>query len=93
VRAAVYHDHAMYYIDARALQFSVAAQDAEQPDSRIVIPKHELVTWHSDLRDWRRVKISWNGHVYVVSRTAWDNALPGTSCQGTPRNKRHWLDG
>jgi hypothetical protein len=85
----------MQSLQVRSLQFSVSAQEAEHTGGCVAIPRHELVTLHSELRDWRRVKITWNAHVYVVSRTAWDNAMPVTSADETraasSRAKRPWL--
>jgi hypothetical protein len=59
----------------RQLQCPVSAADTST-GAFVLIPRFEVLSWHSDLRDWRRVSIVWNGMRYVVSRSAWENAAP-----------------
>jgi hypothetical protein len=59
----------------RQLQCPVSAAETST-GSFVLIPRFEVLSWHSDLRDWRRVSVLWNGGTYVVSRSAWENASP-----------------
>jgi hypothetical protein len=82
-------------IRVRSVQSVVAAEHVDVPGEWIAIPRLELVAWHSEMRDWRRIKIAWNGAVYVVSRAVWDSALPMTSPaetrQASAQRKQSWL--
>jgi hypothetical protein len=59
----------------RQIQSPVSAADTANGDF-VLIPRFEVLSWHADLRDWRRVSVLWNGERYVVSRSAWENASP-----------------
>jgi hypothetical protein len=82
-----------YGIHIRSLQFVVAAENVASPGPVFSISKHELVTWHSETRDWWRVRITWNGEVYLVSRASWGCALPVNSPhQASAARRARWLD-
>jgi hypothetical protein len=59
----------------RQIQCPVSAADTSNGNF-VLIPRFEVLSWHADLRDWRRVSVLWNGMRYVVSRSAWDSAAP-----------------
>jgi hypothetical protein len=59
----------------RQIQCAVSAADSASGNF-VLIPRLEVLSWHSELRDWRRVAVIWNGERYVVSRSVWDNASP-----------------
>jgi hypothetical protein len=81
-----------YGIHIRSLQFVVAAENVASPGLVVSISRHELVTWHSETRDWRRVRVTWNSEVYLVSRASWDSALPiGSPQQASAARRRRWL--
>jgi hypothetical protein len=65
----------------RQLQCPVSAADMSN-GSFVLIPRFEVLSWHADLRDWRRVRVLWNGTPYIVSRSAWDNASPVPAADG-----------
>ena len=42
----------------------------------VVIDRNQLMAFADNTRDWRRVRVRWNGRVVAISTTAWVHASP-----------------
>ena len=45
----------------------------------VVIDRNQLIAFAENARDWRRVRVRWNGTVVAISTTAWEHASPVTN--------------
>ena len=45
----------------------------------VTIPRGDTITFLSDLRDWRNVRVQWAEQTLTISRGAWDSCVPVTS--------------
>ena len=48
----------------------------------ITVPRGQVLTFHSDLRDWRHVRVLWKDRSLTISRGAWDHCA-AVSPEGT----------
>ena len=58
----------------RVLQTNIAA--VKRTGETVSIPRDETVQFAGNLNDWRRVTIVWHSELHVISRSAWDHAMP-----------------
>jgi hypothetical protein len=42
----------------------------------VIIDRNQLISFAENARDWRRVRVRWNGTVVAISTTAWVHASP-----------------
>jgi hypothetical protein len=42
----------------------------------VVIEQEQLICLAEHTRDWRRVRVRWNGEILSISSTAWEHATP-----------------
>jgi hypothetical protein len=42
----------------------------------VVIDRHQLISFAENARDWRRVRVKWNGELVAISATSWLHANP-----------------
>jgi hypothetical protein len=42
----------------------------------LIIDRNQLISFAENARDWRRVRVRWNGTVVAISTTAWLHASP-----------------
>lgn len=45
----------------------------------VVIDRNQLIAFAENARDWRRVRVKWNGTLVAISATAWLHASPVVS--------------
>jgi hypothetical protein len=63
----------------RRLATTIAAHPVTSRDDSIHIRPGEMLTWKGEMRDWRRVLVDWRGESYIISRAAWNTAMPHTN--------------
>jgi hypothetical protein len=42
----------------------------------VTIDRNQLMVFAENARDWRRVRVRWNGRIVAISATAWLHASP-----------------
>jgi hypothetical protein len=66
-----YSDNVVRHLSCTATAESVAACGIIK-----YIPRSAALVWRGQARDWRRVKVEWQGELYLISRSAWEGACP-----------------
>jgi hypothetical protein len=72
-------EHSGHIRESRAL----IAGSSESGET--IVPRGQALCFIGELKDWRRVAVTWRNERIVISRAAWDGCIPSGGAARQPR--------